>query len=519
MDTPVRIRLYQYAYSPFCIPVELALRHSGVQYDIVNLHVGDPTPIIQLTKGDYYQAPVLEDLFSKVVIYDKSPDGCDVPRYIDDLAPLMRLFPQEVEGIHRILLHYIENECESRGFKVCDANWEKWIKNDIERGLLRRHKERKFGAGCLDAWLRDIKSLTEAFHHCIQPFEMILNKTPFLTGDRPVYADYALCGVIGNFLFPGNTSLPENCLMLEAWYTKMRAGNFRQLLDETQLASMGQFDERADQYGKLHVLADTADINQAVVELKLRPNTAALDVATGNGHTAMYLAEKGFQVIATDISTGMLEQAKKHTAERNLKVDYREHPAEKLPYPDNTFGLITCRVAMHHFSSPHEFVREAARVLKTYGYLIVIDTTVPDDHVEAHAWMDQLEKLRDPSHVRYVTPNQLRKWCVDAGLTVSKLQIEPLKMPDINEFFNVANTPPDNQQESARDDRQGARLRARALQDRPGRRQDHLVLAPPHPRRREGVGAVVAAVYDRRGSRRPVGDLCEVAGSTVPEGQ
>ena len=150
MDTPVRLRLYQYAYSPFCIPIELALRHSGIPYDLVNLHACDPTPVIQLTKGDYYMAPVIEDLFSHEVIYDKSPDGCDVPRYIDGLAPLMRLFPAEVEGMHRILLHYIENECESYSFKVCDAYWEKWIKNDIERGMHRRHKERKFGAGCLE---------------------------------------------------------------------------------------------------------------------------------------------------------------------------------------------------------------------------------------------------------------------------------------------------------------------------------------------------------------------------------
>jgi glutathione S-transferase len=227
MDTPVRLRLYQYIDSPFCISIELALRHSGIGYDIMNLHTNDPTPVLKLTKGEYYQVPVIEDLFNHEVIYDKSPDGNDVPRYIDNLAPLMRLFPTEIEGIHRVLLHYIENECESRGFKVCDAHWEKWIKNDVERGLLRRHKERKFGVGCLDAWLRDIKQLVEAFHHSIQPLEMILQSKPFLTGDRPVYADYALCGVIGNFLFPGITSLPENCLMLESWYAKMREGNSR----------------------------------------------------------------------------------------------------------------------------------------------------------------------------------------------------------------------------------------------------------------------------------------------------
>ena len=45
MDTPTRLRLYQYTYSPFCIPIELALRDSGLPYDIVNLHVGDPPPM------------------------------------------------------------------------------------------------------------------------------------------------------------------------------------------------------------------------------------------------------------------------------------------------------------------------------------------------------------------------------------------------------------------------------------------------------------------------------------------
>ena len=444
MDTPVRLRLYQYEYSPYCIPIELALRHSGIAYDIVNLHVGDPTPVIQLTKGEYYQVPVIEDLFSHEVIFDKSPDGMDVPRYIDNLAPLMKLFPAEVDGEHRILLHYIENECESHSFKVCDAYWEKWIKNDIERGLLRRHKERKFGVGCLGEWLRNIKTLIENFHHCIQPFEKILGDKPFLTGDRPVYADYALCGVIGNFLFPGVASLPENCLMLEAWYTKMRAGNIRSVLDEVQLAAQGQFDERADQYGKSHILADTADVDKAVSELKLRPGTLALDIATGNGHTAIYLAEKGYTVTASDISTAMLDQARKLATVKGLKIDFREHPAEKLPYPDNTFGLITCRVAAHHFSSPEAFIRESARALKTYGYLVLIDGTVPDDHVEAHEWMDTVERLRDPSHVRFTTPNVWRKLCVDAALTVTKSQVESFKMPDINWYFNVANTPPEN---------------------------------------------------------------------------
>ena len=83
-------------------------------------------------------------------------------------------------------------------------------------------------------------------------------------------------------------------------------------------------------------------------------------------------------------------------------------------------------------------------MLKTYGYLVLIDSTVPDDHVEAHDWMDTLERLRDPSHVRFVTPNAWRKWCVNVGLTVTKMQVESFKQPDVNWYFNVANTPPEN---------------------------------------------------------------------------
>jgi ubiquinone/menaquinone biosynthesis C-methylase UbiE/glutathione S-transferase len=444
MDMPARLRLYQYVFSPYCIPIELLLRHSGIPYDLVNLHVGDPSPVIELTKGDYYQVPVLEDLFSHLVIYDKSPSGDDVPRYIAGLAPLMNLFPSEVEGLQRILINYIENDCEAFSFKVCDAYRDKWLRNDLERGLHRRHKERKFGPGCLEEWTRNVDQLIEGFHRLIQPFENILANRPFLTGERPVYADYALCGVIGNFLFPATTTLPSNCLMLEAWYTRMRGGNFRSALDDIQLASHDQFSERADQYGKSHILADVSDVEKAVTELKMRPGSKALDVATGNGHTAIYLATHGFSVTACDLSAAMLKETARLAAEKGVSIDLHEHAAEQLPYADGTFHLVTCRVAAHHFSSPESFIRETSRVLKTYGYLVLIDGTVPDDQVDAYEWMNTVERLRDPSHARFITPNVWRKWCVEAGLTVTRCQVEAFKQPDLTWYFNVANTPPEN---------------------------------------------------------------------------
>ena len=212
--------------------IELALRHSGIPFEVIDLPVADPHAVVELTHGECYQVPVLEDLFSRRVIWDKGPEGDEVARYLAEIEPLMNLFPVEVSGWQQILIRYIENECEPFSFKVCDAFRDKWLKNDLERGLHRRHKERKFGPGCLEEWTRNVNELIEGFWRVIQPFEQILAHQPFLTGPRAVFADYALCGVIGNFLFPRTTTLPANCLMLEAWYTKMRAGNFRGPLDD-----------------------------------------------------------------------------------------------------------------------------------------------------------------------------------------------------------------------------------------------------------------------------------------------
>jgi glutathione S-transferase len=437
METPARLRLYQYTYSPYCIPIELVLRHSGIPYDVVNLHVGDPAPVIQLTKGDYYQVPVIEDLFNHELVYDKRPAGDDVPRFLAAQAPLMNLFPEKVAGLQRILISYVENECEPVGFKVNDVHRDKWLKNDMERGLHRRHKERKFGPGCLEEWDRNVDQLTEQFYTVLQPFEEMLGQHPFLTGDQPVYADYALSGVIGNFLFSGATSLPAHYLMLEAWYTKMRAGNFRNPLGDLQ---MGEADA-AGAAGS-NPLADIGHLEKTIADLKLRPASQALDVATGAGYTAAFLAEKGYTVTAVDQPVS--QEAVALAGSRHLAITFHEHSAEQLPYADGTFSLVICRGGAHHLKAPEKFVTEATRVLKTYGYLVVIDGTVPDDHVEANAWMNTLEQLRDPAHVKFITPNTWRTWCQQRGLTVTRAQTDAVKMPDLQGYFDETRTTPEN---------------------------------------------------------------------------
>jgi ubiquinone/menaquinone biosynthesis C-methylase UbiE len=215
-------------------------------------------------------------------------------------------------------------------------------------------------------------------------------------------------------------------------------------LDESQKASQAQFDRRAACYGSGHILSDTSDVAAGLEGLDNAALDPALDVATGAGHTAAHLAARGLRVTAADLAPGMLEQTAQLAASRGLEVRTALHAAEELPYPDGAFGLVTCRVAAHHFSSVPSFLREVFRVLRPGGRLLVIDGAAPDGAPEAEEWIHRVEKLRDPSHGRFLTPSAWRAAAETAGFAVEKCGTAPFKQPDLEWYFRTADTSPEN---------------------------------------------------------------------------
>lgn len=218
-------------------------------------------------------------------------------------------------------------------------------------------------------------------------------------------------------------------------------------LDDVQKAAQEQFAKQSHRYGRGHILENVEDVRAAVEQLRLPANARVLDVATGGGHTGLFLASLGHQVTLADIAQPMLERAAKTAAERGFKVETRQHAAEQLPYDDDSFNLVTSRVAPHHFSSPPDFIRETARVLKRGGYFLLIDGSVADDEPEAEAWLHQVEKLRDPSHHRFLTPGSWSQLCQSNGLKVVSAELQPFKQPDLDWYFETAATSPENRRQ------------------------------------------------------------------------
>lgn len=179
------------------------------------------------------------------------------------------------------------------------------------------------------------------------------------------------------------------------------------------------FSRQAEAYAASPSHAHGEDL-EIVAELAAPgPEDRCLDIACGPGHTALRMARDGGLVIAADIAPGMLETARRLAAERsldNVLVQYAE--AAALPFAAASFDLVTCRIAPHHFTDVPAFLAEAARVLKADGRLVVEDSLAPDDPDTA-AFLEDLEKRRDPTHVHSLSATEWRKVLAGAGLRVT----------------------------------------------------------------------------------------------------
>jgi ubiquinone/menaquinone biosynthesis C-methylase UbiE len=183
-----------------------------------------------------------------------------------------------------------------------------------------------------------------------------------------------------------------------------------------------QFGAAAQAYGTSLVHADAAALQRVVELAEPQPGDAALDIATGAGHTALALAPHVGRVTAYDLTREMLHETRRNAAARGLANVYTQQgPAEKLPFRDASFDIITVRQAPHHFADVRGAVREIERVAKPGARVVIVDSTAPPGHEndpELAAQWDRMERLRDPSHVRNYSPSEWRAMVESAGLHV-----------------------------------------------------------------------------------------------------
>jgi glutathione S-transferase len=212
------IELIQFPWSPFCLVQSRLLEFSGAKFRIVNIPSTDRSLVWRLTGEKYYGVPVIRD--GKKVVFESGDDSQDIAKYLDAKLKL-NLFPAGREGEQSILWRWIENEVEGATFRLNDIYFREFVpKHEIVASL--RHKERKFGRGCIDQWRTQKNDWLKRLEASLAPFEQMLAHSKFLLGECPLFVDFDLFGMLENFLFSGHYSLPKPLPHLRAWHRRMK---------------------------------------------------------------------------------------------------------------------------------------------------------------------------------------------------------------------------------------------------------------------------------------------------------
>jgi ubiquinone/menaquinone biosynthesis C-methylase UbiE len=181
------------------------------------------------------------------------------------------------------------------------------------------------------------------------------------------------------------------------------------------------FGAHAQEYSKSRGHAHGTDLASLLAALDPKPGDVALDVATGTGFTAVAIAPLVGRVTGIDVTSEMLEEAKRLSSSKGLaNTTFELGDALDIRASDGSFDIVTTRRATHHFADVPRFIQEAKRVLKPGGRLGVADMSPPEG---AEAFSNTIEKLRDCSHVEAFTPGKWRSMISAAGLEIRFSQV------------------------------------------------------------------------------------------------
>jgi ubiquinone/menaquinone biosynthesis C-methylase UbiE len=177
---------------------------------------------------------------------------------------------------------------------------------------------------------------------------------------------------------------------------------------------LDQFTRQAAPFAGAATIRNEESLNRIVQWAGAGPEDMVLDVACGPGLLVCAFARVAKHATGVDMTPAMLEQARKLQQEKKLtNVNWQPGDVYALPFPQPQFSIVSSRFAFHHFQEPLAAIKEMKRVCKPGGRVVVADMAPLPEKASA---LNAAELLRDPSHVRALTVDELRDLFEQAGL-------------------------------------------------------------------------------------------------------
>lgn len=163
------------------------------------------------------------------------------------------------------------------------------------------------------------------------------------------------------------------------------------------------FSSNAERYLTSPVHSAGADLDFLARSVAALDQPKVLDLGCGAGHASFATAPFAREVVAFDLTAGMLEITAAAAKERGFSnISTTQGSVEELPFNSQQFDFVMSRYSAHHWNDVPRALQDVKRVLKPGGQVCVIDTTgAPSPLLDTH--LQSVELARDPSHVRSYT--------------------------------------------------------------------------------------------------------------------
>lgn len=122
--------------------------------------------------------------------------------------------------------------------------------------------------------------------------------------------------------------------------------------------------------------------HHTILAANVRKNMRILDLASGTCDLAIRMGKKlagTGRLVATDINESMLNVGQARMTDKGLVkgIEYNIVNAEQIPYPDNSFDLVTMAFGLRNVTQKEQVLREVLRILKPGGKFMVLEFSKP----------------------------------------------------------------------------------------------------------------------------------------------
>jgi ArsR family transcriptional regulator len=160
------------------------------------------------------------------------------------------------------------------------------------------------------------------------------------------------------------------------------------VLQERRTTSQAFFSSTAGQWDRVRAELYGSRTDLVPLAALLEPSTVVGDLGCGSGQTSAALAPFVSRVIAIDESSAMLAAARERIG-HHANVELRNGSLEALPLDDGALDIAMLSLVLHFVVDPAAVIREAARVLRPGGCLLVVDME-PHEREEYRSTMGHL---------------------------------------------------------------------------------------------------------------------------------